>query len=80
MERELTGGFNMLEFLFTIMMFVVFGKLFIFGLKASWGITKFLFTLVFLPVILIGMVVGGLVYIALPLLLVMEVIAMFCSN
>jgi hypothetical protein len=44
------------------------------------GITKFLFTLVFLPVILIGMVVGGLIYIALPLLLIMEVVAMFCTN
>ena len=81
MERKYIGGLNsMLELLFTMMMFVVFGKLFLFGLKATWGITKFLFTLVFLPVILIGMVVGGLLYIALPVLCVVGVITMFCTN
>lgn len=42
--------------------FAVFGKLLMFGIKAAWGISKFLLTIVLLPVILIGLVVGGLIY------------------
>jgi len=32
-------------------MFGVFGKLFCFGVKAAWGISKFVLTIVFLPLI-----------------------------
>jgi len=70
----------MLELLFSIMMIVIFGKLFIFGVKATWGITKILVTVVFLPLILIGLVVGGLISLALPILLVVGVISMFCFD
>lgn len=48
----------MLSLLFTICMIWFIGKFFIFGVKASWGILKLLCTVVFFPVILIGMVVG----------------------
>ena len=48
----------MLSLLFAICMLGIIGKLFVFGLKASWGILKLLCTIVFFPVILIGMVVG----------------------
>ena len=58
----------MLSLLFVICMIWFIGKFFIFGVKASWGILKLLCTVVFFPVILIGMVVGGLIYIAFPLL------------
>ena len=44
------------------------GKFFIFGLRASWGI------------ILIGMVLGGLIHIAFPLLLIGGVIALAASH
>ena len=50
----------MLSLLFTICIIWFVGKFFIFGLKASWGIMKLLCTVIFFPVILIGMVVGGL--------------------
>ena len=81
MEREYTGGLsNMLNFLFAIMLLIVFGKLFIFGLKATWGITKLLFTVVFLPLVLIMMVIGGLIYVALPLLLIIWAVAVFSTN
>ena len=46
----------MLSLLFTICMIWFVGKLFAFGLKASWGIMKLLCTVIFFPVILIGMV------------------------
>ena len=71
---------RMLTLLFTICMIWFIGKFFIFGLKASWGILKLLCTVVFFPVILIGMVVGGLVYIAFPLLLIGGIIGLIVSK
>ena len=44
----------MLTLLFIICMFGVFGKLFCFGVKAAWGISKFVLTIVFLPLILLN--------------------------
>lgn len=41
-----------------------------FAFRASWSIIKVMFTLVFLPLILVGLVFKGLVTIALPVLLV----------
>ena len=70
----------MLTLLFTICMIWFIGKFFIFGLKASCGILKLLCTVVFFPVILIGMVVGGLVYIAFPLLLIGGIIGLIVSK
>ena len=55
------------------------GKFFIFGLKASWGIMKFLCTVVFFPVILVGMVIGGMLYLAFPLLVIGAIIALVDS-
>ena len=70
----------MLSLLFAICMIWFVGKFFIFGLKASWGIMKLLCTVVFFPVILIGLVVGGLLYIAFPLLLIVGIIALVASR
>lgn len=58
----------------------IIGKLFVFGLKASWGILKLLCTIVFFPVILIGMVVGGLIYLAFPLLIIGGIIALVTAR
>lgn len=66
----------MLSLLFAICMIWVFGKLLLFGIKAAWGISKFIVTIVLLPLVLIGMVVGGLMYIAFPILIVVEIIAL----
>lgn len=70
----------MLSLLFAVCMIWFIGKLFVFGMKASWGIIKLLGTVVFFPVILIGMVVGGLIYIALPLLIIGGVIVLAISK
>lgn len=66
----------MLSIIFTILMFTVFGEFIWIAIKAAWGITKVLFTIVFLPVILIGMAVAGLMYIAFPLLIIVGIIAL----
>ena len=73
-------GAEMLSLLFLICMFGVFGKLFLFGIKAAWSIGKFVLTIVFLPVILIGMVVGGLLYLAIPILIVVAIIGLVVSR
>ena len=70
----------MLTLLFIIYMFGVFGKLFFFGLNAAWGISKFVLTIVFLPLILLVMVAGGLISIALPVLLVIGVVGLIASK
>ena len=70
----------MFTVLFVICMFGVFGKLFCFGLKAAWGISKFVLNIVFLPLILIVMVAGGLLSVAFPLLLIIGVIGLVASR
>ena len=71
---------DMLTLLFAICMLFVFGKLFFFGIRAAWGISKFLLTIVLLPISLIIMVVGGLLSIAFPILIVVGIISLFTSR
>lgn len=68
---------KMLTFLFIILMFGVFGKLIVFAFRATWGVTKVLFTIVLLPIVLICMVIGGLITFALPILLIIGVMTLF---
>lgn len=66
----------MLTILFAICMFCFFGKLLIFGIRAAWGISKILLTVVLFPIILIGVIISGLISVAFPLLLVIGVISL----
>lgn len=70
----------MLTLLFMICMLGIFGKLLVFGLRAAWGVSKLLLTVVFFPVILIGMVVVGLIHLAFPILLIVGIIALLSRN
>ena len=70
----------MLTLLFAVCMIWFFGKLFLFGLKATWGITKFLLTIVLLPFVLIIMAVSGMFYIAFFILIVGGIIAGLSKN
>lgn len=70
----------MLAFIFMVLLFMVFGKILVFAVKAAWGVTKIVCTVVLFPLILIGMVVGGLIKIALPVLLIIGVITLFMSK
>ena len=65
----------MLTLLFTILMLLVFGKLLVFAIKAAWGISKIVCTIVLLPILLVGLVVIGLVKISLPILLVVGILS-----
>ena len=66
----------MLTLLFVICMFGIFGKLIGLAFKMTWGIAKVLFTLVFLPVILVGLAMGGLLVGAFPLLIVVGIVSL----
>lgn len=66
----------MLTILFFILMIWVFWKLVKLSVKAAWGISKILFTLVLLPIILIVLVIAGFIYIAIPILVIVGVIAL----
>ena len=69
----------MLTLVFICLMIGVFGKLIGLAFKMTWGITKVLFTLVFLPFVLIALTIGGLVTIALPLVVVVGIISLVCG-
>ena len=70
----------MFYFLFMILMFYIFGKLFFFGLKAAWGLSKFILTIILLPITLMVMVSCGLLYFAFVLLIVVGIISFFKVN
>ena len=70
----------MFYFLFMILMFYIFGKLFFFGLKAAWGLSKFVLTNILLPITLMVMVSCGLLYFAFVLLIVVGIISFFKTN
>jgi len=67
----------MVELLFGILMFVVFGKILFFAIKATWSITKILFAVVLLPFVLVVLAFAGLLYIAFPVLIIVGLIALF---
>ena len=70
----------MFYFLFMILMFYIFGKFFFFGLKAAWGLSKFVLTIILLLITLMVMVSCGLLYFAFVLLIVVGIISFFKTN
>ncbi len=62
--------------LFVILMFMFFGKMIIFGIKAAWGLGKFVIGLILLSVLIIGVIAAGLFYLSLPLLAIIGVVLM----
>ena len=70
----------MLTFIFSILMIVVFGNIVAFAVKMAWGVSKIVINLILLPVILIGMVLAGLFWLAIPLLVVIGLISLFAMN
>ena len=66
----------MMTIIFFVLFFMIFGGLLKFAFKATWGIMKFMFYIVFLPFILMGMVAYGFAFIALPILLIVGAIGL----
>lgn len=65
--------------LFVILLMVIFWNLLMLAIRATWGILKILLWLVFLPVTLVGLLIGGLMYIAWPLLLIAGIAALLAG-
>lgn len=66
----------MLTLMITILFFIVFGKLFIFALKVGWSVLKITAYLVFLPAIVLMMIFGGLLYVAIPIIIIAGIAGM----
>ncbi len=66
----------MLTFLFFVLLFGIFGKLIWLAVKAAWGISKIVFSIVFLPVVVLVLFFSGLVYVALGLLVAIGIVSL----
>lgn len=64
----------MLTMMFMIALIYVAGKMFVWGLKATWDIMKFICTVILLPVFLVGLVFMGFMYIAIPILIIVGIV------
>ncbi len=69
----------MFTLLFYVLFFMIFGKMIGFAFRATWGLMKILLYIVFLPLILIGLVFGGLLYIAFPVLIIVGLVSMIAK-
>ena len=66
----------MLTLIMMILMISVFLKLFGFAIRAAWGLTRMILTFLFFPVVLTVMIFSGLIYIALPIILVVGLMSL----
>ena len=66
--------------LISIFLFIaVFGRLMIFAIKLGWGILKFVGFLVFLPAIILGLIITGVVSVAIPALIVIGLFSLVAT-
>lgn len=66
-----------LAILITFLILAIFGKIFVFAVKASWGITKIVFGIVLFPLVLIAMVFAGLFVFVIPFVIIAGLISLF---
>ena len=66
--------------LFSIFLIVFIVKIAWFAIKAAWGIGKFVLGIILFPLFLIALVAGGLIYIALPILIIAGIISLFTTK
>lgn len=67
----------MLNLIFIFVMFMVFGRILKFAIKAAWSVSKMVCSIVLLPLFLICLVFKGLLEIAFPLLIVIGIVSVF---
>ena len=69
-------GDYMLTILFCLALVWLIWKMVLLGLKLTWGIAKFICVVLLLPVLLIGLVFAGLIYIAIPVLVIAGIVVL----
>jgi len=62
--------------LFFILFIMFFGKTLGLAFRLSWGLLKIALYVVFFPLILVGLVFSGLLYLAFPLLIVAGIVSL----
>ncbi|MCR4990792.1 MAG: hypothetical protein K6A38_08020 [Lachnospiraceae bacterium] len=67
----------MLTLIALILFFAIFGKLIGFALRLGWGIFKIALYLVFCPAVILFMIFSGLIYVALPILIIVGIAGLF---
>ena len=50
------------------------------GFRLTWGLVKLLFTTVLFPIILVGIFIAGLAYVALPVVIIVGIIALIAGR
>ena len=66
----------MLTIISLVFFMMVFGKLLGFAFRVGWGLLKISAYLILLPAIVLMLIFGGLLYIAIPILLVVGLLGM----
>lgn len=67
----------MLTLIFIILMFIVFGRILKFAVKAAWSVSKMVCSIVLLPLFLVCLIFKGLVEVAFPILVIVGIISIF---
>ena len=70
----------MLTALFILAFVWFMWKVIALAIKMTWGLLKVGIYVIFLPIVIIGLFLGGLIYIALPLAIIGGIIALAISN
>ncbi len=66
----------MLTFIFVVAFIAVMWEIIGLAIKATWEITKVLFSLVFLPIGMIMLAIAGLYALAIPILIIVGIVAL----
>ena len=66
----------MLTLLFICLLLAVIFNIVKIALKLTWGITKFVFSVIVFPIILIAIALAGFIYIALAILIIAGLISL----
>lgn len=70
----------MLTLLFVILLIIIFAKILMFAVKAAWGISKVIASVVLLPLFLVVLVLKGLIGLAFPILIIVGIVALFALH
>ena len=71
---------RMLTLAFFIGLIWMIWKIAIVGIKLTWGLIKFMFSVVLFPLAIVGIFFTGLVYIALPIVIVVGLVALIAGK
>ena len=65
----------MLTLIFMVALVWLAWKMFVVGIKAAWGLAKIICTVLLLPFFIAGLFMVGMIYLAIPILIVVGILA-----